>query len=232
MLGGLNYYTYSTLNTQLSEQKATMAAQVSGLQSTISILQDQLIHAQQAETNDASQISSLQSGLSSVSAQLSNVVNELSSTQSGDLAFQGRISAQLQNITSSVDVLSAKLSSLFPQAPQSTLTVTGSSYNNSTSTYSFSVRNGQAYTVYAQLSASFFGNPCNFYAGEGSYMSQVYAFAPNATLTIPLNLKGIAFIPSSFCGKEPIAYFQLDFVASATVVSPTYTFQVNPPYQF
>ncbi len=235
-LGGLNYYTYSTLSTQLSDQKAEESIQVSSLQNQVnslqtkaSSLQNGLSQLQQSQAATASQVSSIQGSLQSIQTQLSSVQGELQSQI--NLNYQ-TLGQQIQNISVKLQTLSTKLSALFPQVPQTTLVVTSSSYNSSTATYTFGIHNTQNFVVYAQLGASFYGNPCSFYAGEGSSLSQVYAFGPNTTLSIVLNFKDQTFYSSSFCGKEPIAYFSASLVASTTVLSPTYTFYVNPPYQF
>jgi hypothetical protein len=186
----------------------------------------------QTQNTQSGQIASLQTTLQSVSSQLTSVSQELSAATTSDAAFQSQVSAQLQSINASLVALTTRVNALTPQVPLSTLVVTGSSYNNVTAVFSFHVQDTQTFTVYAQLSASFYGPTCEFYAGEGSYTSQVYAFSPGSTTTITLNLKGMTFSPSEFCGKEPIAYFSMSFAASSTTVSPTYQFDVLPNYQF
>lgn len=235
----------STLQTKVSSdegQISNLLSQVTTLQSQAATLQSQATSLQSQVTSQAASLQSLtgtqqaqatslnqvQGSLQSVQGQLSSITSELS-THDTDLVT---ITQQLRNVSATVQALKVKLSSLTPQVPLSTLVVTGSSYSNVTSTYTFQVQNTQTFAVYAQLGASFYGNACQFYAGEGSYMSQVYAFAPNSHTTVSVNFKSVTFTSSSFCGKEPIAYFTMNFVASSVAVSPTYTLYVVPGYQF
>jgi len=242
LVGGIASYTYYDQYTRLdaqSDQISSLQNQVNSLQAGASTLQSQLAQLQQSESSSGSQITSLQGTVQTLQGtvqtlqnQLTTVQVELQSQVNLNNANYQTLTQQIQNISSTLRGLAAKLGTLFPQVPQSALTITGSNYDNTSAVYTFMVHNTQNYTIYAQLSASFYGPACNFYAGEGSYMSQVLAFGPGANLTVPIEFKGVAFTPSSFCGKEPISYFSLDFVASATVLSQSYSFQVNPPYSF
>ena len=231
-------YSYYDQTTKLAAQ----ANQVSALQSEVgslqiqatslgnqaASLQNQLTQAQQSQASTGALVTSLQGSLQAVQSQLATINGELSSQGANLLTVE----QQLKSVNATVQSLSTKLSSLFPQVPMSTLVVTGSSYSNASATYSFQVENTQTFTVFAQLSVSFYGNACSFYAGEGSYLSQVTTFGPRSNTTFNLDFKSVTFYPSSFCGKEPIAYFSMDFVASSNQVSPGYTFYVVPGYQF
>ena len=235
VIGGLNYYYSAGINNQVRQDKATIAGlqgTVAALQTSVSSLQSQLSQTMQAQNTQSGQIVSLQTTLQSVSSQLTSVSQELSTATADNSAFQSQVSAQLESINASLATLSTKVTALTPQVPLSTLVVTGSSHNNVTAVYTFQVQNTQTFTVYAQLGVSFYGPTCEFYAGEGSYTSQVYSFDPGSTTTVTLNLKDMAFSPSEFCGKEPIAYFSMSFAASSTTVSPSYQFDVLPNHQF
>jgi len=239
VLGAVFAYVFYYQNNQISSQSnqiSSQAGQISTLESEIaslsagaSTIQGQLSQLQGSQSTTNSEVSSIQGSLHSLQSQLSTIQGELQTEVNTNYQT---LNSEIQNMNTTLQALATKLSTLFPQVPQSALTIVGSNYDNSSAVYTFTVHNSQAYSIYAQLSASFYGNPCNFYAGEGSYMSQVLSFGPNATLTIPVDFKGVAFSASSFCGKEPVAYFTMDFVASSTTLSQSYTFQVNPPYQF
>ena len=234
-IGGLSYYYSVGINNQVQQDKTTITDlqdTVSALQTDVSSLQGQLSQTMQSQSTQSGQIATLQTTLQSVSSQLTSVNQELNTATAADASFQSQVSAQLQSINASLAMLSTKVTALTPQVPLSTLVVTGSSYNNVTAVYTFQVQNTQTFTVYAQLGVSFYGPACEFYAGEGSYTSQVYSFSPGSNTTVTLNLKDMAFSPSEFCGKEPIAYFSMSFAASSTTVSPSYQFDVLPNYQF
>ena len=238
-------YSYYDQNTGLSAQSsqistlqgevASLQGQVTSLSSQASSLQSQLSQAQQSQESTSAQVTTLQGSLQTVQSQLTTINGELSA-QGSTLSNQGStlltIEQQLTSVNATLQTLSSKLNSLFPQVPMSTLVVTGSSYTNSSATYTFQVENTQTFSVFAQLSVSFYGNACSFYAGEGSYLSQVTTFGPRSNTTFNLDFNSVTFYSSSFCGKEPIAYFSMDFVASSTQVSPSYTFYVVPGYQF
>ena len=238
-------YSYYDQSTKLSEQAIQISAlqgEVNSLQSQdtslsnqASSLQSQLTQAQQSQSTTSAQVATLQGSLQTVQSQLSTINGELSSqdsTISNQSSSLLTIEQQLTSVNATLQSLSIKLSSLFPQVPMSTLVVTGSAYSNSSGVYTFEVENTQTFAVFAQLSVSFYGNACSFYAGEGNYLSQVTTFGPRSNTTFNLDLNSVTFYSSSFCGKEPIAYFSMDFQASSSQVSPSYTFYVVPGYQF
>jgi hypothetical protein len=221
-LGGLSYYTYSTLNTQLSNDKATLTSQIDSLQTLVA-------EVQQSETSDAGQIATLQTGLKSVQSELTAVSAELNSTRSNDAAFQAGVSAQLQNITAALNAIATKLSSLFPQVPLTTLVIINDTYDNTTHTFTFVVQNTQNYPVSAQLSATL-----EDYCNNGFwwyYISQIYTFSPHGNLSIPMNL-ALSYqypnhVPTCNAIYEALVVF---VIPTSTAVSSSYQFQVTPTY--
>ena len=230
-LGGLNYYTYSTLNTRLSNDKAaltsqinsdnaTLFVQINSLRETVSSMSTELSQVQQSESSDSGQISTLQTDLNSVNNQLTTLSNQL-----------GTSTLQLQNLTASVKSLKAKFDALFPQVPLTALVITGDTYDSATHTFTFQVENTQNITTYTQLSATIEDQSCQTF-GTGYqyyYISGIYTFEPKGTLSVPLDLElSSGAVPGSCYGID-LAIVQF-ILPQSTAISLTYDFTVSPAY--
>lgn len=232
-LGSLEYYTYDTLNNQISNTKADLNAQIAGLQDTITSLrntvtslnktltslQDTVTQNRQAESTSAQQIVTLQTDLQNLQNQVSRLTLWVNST----------VLTQLQSITQSINAIEARLSTLFPQVPLTTLVITNDVYNSGNATFHFTVKNTQNYVVYAQLSVTL-EDPCNngfwWY-----YASQIFTFTPLGTLSVPLSLAlsipSPNYSPSCTSINEATVLF---IIPESTAISSTYDFTVSPPY--
>jgi|GEM_PF-1850962 hypothetical protein len=115
-LGSLEYYTYETMNNQLSGTKADLNSQIAGLQGTITSLrntvtslnktltslQGTVAQNQQAESTSAQQIVTLQIDLQNLQNQVSSLTLWVNST----------IVTQLQNISATIQTLRSQVTSL------------------------------------------------------------------------------------------------------------------------
>jgi hypothetical protein len=139
---------------------------------------------------------------------------------------------QTSSVTKTQTTTSTTTQTSISSVPQASLIVTSDSYTNATKTFTFQVQNTQNYTVYAQLSASLWGQTsyeCNGQAG--TFISQVYTFKPDSNTTTQLNLTLGSYV--GYCGGEPLSSIQMNFVIpQSTAVSPTYTFIVVPNYDY
>ena len=214
-LVGYAFVSTSSNLASLSRQNTDLSQQVSNLNQQIGDQNGQLSSLNQQIGNQNQQIGSLDEQVSTLEQRTQTVIT-----------VQDTI-VTMQTTT----LLLTTTQTSIGEIPQSALVVTGSSYDNQSSTFTFLVQNTENYTVYAQLSASFYGAACNFYAGEGTYLSQVYTFAQTSSITITMDLKAANLYASQYCGQEPVISVSLNFEASSSVVSPTYQFQIVPGYQ-
>jgi cell division protein FtsB len=232
-LGSLEYYTYETMNSQLSDTKTDLNAQIAGLQSTITSLRNTVTSlnktltslqgtvAQNQQTENA-----LDQQITTLRIDLQNLQNSVSSLS---LWVNSTVITQLQSVTQSINAIQTRLSVLFPEVPNTTLIITNGVYNSGNATFIFTVRNTQNYTVYAQLSVTL-EDPCNngfwWY-----YTSQIFTFTPLGTLSVPLNLvlsiPSPNYSPSCTSINEAVVLF---IIPQSTAISSTYDFTISPPY--
>jgi len=248
-LGSLEYYTYETMNNQLSDTKADLNSQITELQGTITVLQSDFHSLQIKESSLSSELNSTQLSDSTfqqqtlaqlknlsgatyfLSLELISLQNTVTQNQQTESASIQQIQSTLQGMNVTIHTLSTELAALTPQVPLSTLVIVGDTYDNASRTFQFTVQNTQTFTVYAQLSATFWGTSCSFYNSQGSYLSQVYTFKPVSNTVTTLNLNLGAYQSNQFCGHTPVVYLTMSYIAAAsTSVSQTYTFNVIPYY--
>lgn len=229
-LGG-DFVVLLTENSQLDQNKASLSSQITVLQYAIGSLQSQLSQSQQAQNSDALQISTLQSDLRNVQSQLDNVIAEFNSNMLSNLAFQDQTYTQLQGVSVSLSVLTAKLNALTPEAPNSILAIINHTYDNATGTFTFVVQNTRNFTVYAQMSVQMFTDEsdCGL---VGSYYSQVYAFPPESETVTQLSLASTLYeFTEPVCLGGPVTRINLYYmVGQFSGVSPIYEFDVVPGY--
>jgi uncharacterized protein (UPF0333 family) len=236
IFSGAEYYTYYSMNTQLTQTTDSLDSQITTLQNNVESLQSTLAQTQQAQNSSSQQITTMQKNLQAVQTQLSQESSEISSLQSNSTSTQqqlAQISKQLQNLTTTVQELTAKVNSLIPQVPLSTLVIVGDSYNGATKTFTLQVQNMESYIVYAQFSAIMYGVPCcGFGNTAGSYTSQVFQFKPISNVSVSFNITQANYYGDCI---GTVSTLELDFVAatqssSGLQVSPSYTFQISPGY--
>jgi prefoldin subunit 5 len=256
---GYGWYANSTTNSSLNSQSeglqssidslqatisplqntiASLQGSITSLQGTVTNLQGELTQNEQAESSSAQQISSIQSSITGLQDSLqvlqvkvTSVSLNLNSTQSADVVELQQISSELQGISATIQTLSAKVAALAPQVPLSTLVVVGDTYDNVSHTFQFTVQNTQNFTVYAQLSATFWGTGCEYYNNQGSYLSQIYTFRPLSDTVTSLSMNLGSYQGSGFCGTTPVVDLTMSYIAAtSTSVSQTYTFNVIPFY--
>ena len=123
------------------------------------------------------------------------------------------------------------------QVPDSALVITNESYSNSTNTVSLSVQSTEDYTIYAQFSATMYGNPCcGFGDTAGSYTSSVLQFSPLTTTDVSFNIVLANYYGDciSYVSSTQL-YFGVTNGSNVLQVSGEYTFQISPafpnPYQ-
>ena len=215
----------------LTNQIATLQSSISGLQSTVNSLKSQLSQSQATVTSQDQQIAAAQTSLQGFQVQLATLLSDLNSNTTNDHAFQAIILSQLRTINSSLTTLTQRLDAITPSVPLSTLVIVSETYNSTSATFYFTVRNNLDVTVYAQVNALLYGQgsyPCD--GDAGYYTSQLYQFPSNSTTLTQLVLsKGVY----NGCGTSPIDFVWLDYLASQSVqVSQEYTYDVLPPYSF
>jgi prefoldin subunit 5 len=248
-LGSLDYYTYETLNSQLSNTKADLNDQIAGLQNTvtsqgnsISSLQNTFASLQSDVTSLQSTATSLGNALTNLQGTLSSLQNTVNQNQQSDAASIQQIQSsiqsiqtQLQNVTLSINAINTRLSTLFPQIPLTTLVIVNSSYDSSTSTYSFKVQNNLNAVVYAQINAELL-SAVNTNCGGilGTYESQILTFGARSVTLSTMDLADGTYTGICNYGSinPPVTSIQVTFVAASTTVSQAYPpFPVVPPYQ-
>jgi hypothetical protein len=144
-------------------------------------------------------------------------------------------SVYLTDTTYSTTTSVTTLTTTIETVPSTTLLVTSDSYSNATKTVSMTVENTENYTVYAQFSATMYGNPCcGFGNTAGSYSSSVIQFNPLSATNVPFVLT-----QGNYYGDcvGYISSVQLSYSISgqSSPVSGSYTFPISPafpsPYQ-
>lgn len=185
----------------------------------------------------SSQNASLKQQLSAVSQQGSALGQQVSSLDQEVSALQQRtvqvvtVSNTIVTVETTTSVTTSTVTSV-TAVPEGTLVVVGDTYDNATHTFQFTVQNTQNLTVYAQLSATFWGTDCTYYNSQGSYLSQVYTFKPTSNTNTSLNLSLGSYQSNEFCGQTPVVYLTMSYVVTSMSVSQTYTFDVVPYYSW
>lgn len=173
------------------------------------------------------------------------VLGGVSYFQQQQLSYQKEqvsgLSQQNSNLARQLNALSQQNANLSQQlnylncCQSFALVIVSDTYGNATKTFTFEVRNNQNFTLYAQLSASLWGQGSLYCSppGEpgqaGSYISQVYTFPPKITTTTTLDLIYGNYV--GFCGGNPVTSLQMSFfIPPSTAVSPTYSFDIVPGY--
>ena len=220
----------SALSETPSSKFAELRSSIDSVQGQISSIQSSLTQNQKADTTSDQLIASLQASIKTLESKFSTVSSQLDTTKSSNTASLQQISSQLQSINATVKTLSAKLNTISPQIPQSTLIIVGNSYNNITKTFTFVVQNTQSNVIYAQLSATLLSIACsNNVKTAGTYMSQVYTFKPGQNTNTTMELRQGTYL---VCNQyKSISSFSMNIITAPNIaVSPTYTFNVAPPY--
>jgi hypothetical protein len=216
----------------LSTQNAALSGQVGNQDNQLLALDQQLSTQAQQLASLNGQISSLNQQVSTLEQKTLSVVTMTNTLITFETTTSLLTTTQTSLVTTTVTSLVTTTQTSISAVPQSTLIITGNSYNNVTHTFTFQVQNTQNYIVYAQLSASLWGQGNVFCNGQvGTFVSQVYTFNPGAVTTAQFNLALGSYV--GFCGGNPLSSIEANFViAPTTVVSPTYTFTVVPNYTF
>lgn len=234
LLGAVGYgdYSNSTALSSLSQQNTGLNDQLSALSQQNSNLNQQLSDQNQQISNLDGQVGSLGQQVSSLAQETQTVLTMTNDIISIETTTSVQTTTQTSLVTTTQTSTLTSTETSISSVPQSTLIITGDSYSNATYTFTFQVQNTQDYVVYAQLSASLWGQGGTFCNGQvGTFVSQVYTFNPGVTTTTQLNLNLGSYV--GFCGGNPLSSIQMNFVVpQSTAVSPTYTFIVVPNYTF
>jgi len=234
-LGG-NFYVLFVANYQVEQNRSELSSQISAaqasisdLQATVGSLRSQLSQLQASQSAEAQALTSSQSSLLNITREVSRVAMELNDNASNSAGFRSEVNYQLQNITNELNLLNKRINAIVPQVPLSSLVVVGNTYNATSDTFTFNVRNNLNVTVYAQLESEIFGTGGEDCSSEaGSFISQVYYFPAGAVTATKLSLPAGVY---GGCAANPITSVSVQYWASQQVrVSPQYTFQVFPVY--
>ena len=229
------YYDTSNEFNSLSSQNANLSQQAANLSQQNANLNQQVAGLSQENTNLNQQLSSVSQQNSNLNQQVAGLNQQLNGLNQAVSTLEQR-TLQVVTVTSAVVTvetttsISTTTQTSITQVPESTLVVLSSTYSNTTKTFTFQVQNTQNYTVYAQLSASLWGQTSFGCNGQiGSYISQVYTFVPSSTTKTVLNLTLGQYV--GFCGSNPVTSLQMNYVIpQSTAVSPTYSFNIVPGY--
>jgi uncharacterized coiled-coil protein SlyX len=231
-LVGYSYYTTSSSLSSLSEQNSDLNQQLLNLNQQVSNGNQQISGLNQQVSNGNQQVSSLSQQVSTLEQKTLTVVTQTNTVVNVETTTSLVTTTQISLVTTTQTSLVTTTQTSISSVPQSSLIMTGDSYNNVTHTFTFQVQNTENYIIYAQLSASLWGQTnfgCNGQAG--TFISQVYTFNPGTVITTQLSLALGSY--SGFCGGNPLSSIQANFVIpQSTAVSPTYTFIVVPNYTF
>ena len=237
VVGGFVFAYYNTSNEfgSLSSQNAGLSQQAANLSQQNANLNQQVAGLNQQNANLNQQLSSVSQQNSNLNQQVANLNQQLNGLNQAVSTLEQR-TVQVVTMTSVVvtvetttSVSTTTLTSI-SQVPQSTLVVLSDTYSNATKTFTFQVQNTQNYTVYAQLSASLWGQGNLYCNGQaGSYISQIYTFNPRSITATTLDLTLGQYV--GFCGGNPVTSLQMNYVIpQSTTVSPTYSFNIVPGY--
>jgi hypothetical protein len=183
------------------------------------------------QTALAQQKSAYDTQISALQGQISTIQTQVASAEQQESADSSAISSLQSSVTSILTQLPT-----ISRVPQATLVITNDVYNSGNTTFTFTVKNTQNYTVYAQLSATVEGDTGSCPSFDVYiYASQIYNFTPRETISVPLNLAlssqsvaaGSYSNPACSSVNEAIVQFILP---PSTAVSSTYDFTVSPNY--
>lgn len=234
---GYTWYTNNEMinqidlvNIALTTESTEIRSLINGLQGTINSMQTSITQNQQDNSKSSQQITEIQTTLQNLETDLSSVSSQLNTVDESNSASLSQISSQLQNINSTMQTLNDKINTVFPQIPQSTLIIVENSYNNVTNTFTFVVQNTQDTLVYAQLFGQMYTRSCSTNGLAGTYYSEIITFLPGVNTTLFLNLHHVSY---GICGNRYVNHITTNFFAAPNiVVSPTYTFNVVPEWDF
>jgi len=215
---GYGYITTSSNLSSVSSENVRLGNQIDGLNQQVS--------------NGNEQIAGLGQQVSVLQQRTQTVLTETNTVVSIVPTVSTVTTTQTSLVTTTTTSLVTRTVTSITAVPQSSLIVTANSYDNASHTFTFQVQNSENYTIYAQLSASLWGQSsfgCNGQAG--TFVSQVYTFLPGAVVSTQLSLTLGSY--SGFCGGNPLSSIQMNFIIpQSTPVSPTYTFIIVPNYTF
>ncbi|MGD1055571.1 MAG: hypothetical protein ABR867_05780 [Nitrososphaerales archaeon] len=205
----------------LSEQNTSLKGQVAGLSQQVVAVNEQESAMSSQNSNLGNQVAGLNQQVSTLNQQVSILQQKTVQvvTVSNTIVYVQTTSVYVTTTVTSVTAV-----------PTSSLVIIADTYSNATKTFTFQVQNTQNYTVYAQISASLQGQTNWGCGGQaGSYISQVYTFAPNSNTTTKMDLTLGQY--AGFCGTNPVTSASVTFVVpQSTAASPTYTFNIVPNY--
>jgi len=234
-LGG-NFYVLFVANYQVEQNRSALSSQISAaqasisdLQATVGSLRSQLSQLQASQGAEAQALTASQSSLLNITREMSRLAMELNDNASNNVGFRNQVNYQLQNITNELNLLNRRVSAIVPEVPLSSLVVVGNSYNATSDTFTFNVKNNLNVTVYAQLESEIYGTGGEDCSNEaGTFISQVYYFPSGEVTATKLSLPAGVY---SGCAANPITSVSVQYWASQQVrVSPQYTFQIFPVY--
>ena len=229
------YYATSNEFNTLSSQNANLSQQAANLSQQNANLNQQVAGLSQENTNLNQELSGVSQQNSNLNQQVAGLNQQLNGLNQAVSTLEQR-TLQVVTMTSVVVTvetttsISTTIETSISQVPESTLVVLSSTYSNATKTFTFKVQNTQNYTVYAQLSASLWGQGNDFCNGQaGSYISQIYTFNADTVVSTALNLTLGQYV--GFCGSNPVTSLQMNYVIpQSTAASPTYSFNIVPGY--
>ena len=207
-------------------QISALSRQNTSLEGSVKGLSGQLSSADQQVVSYSQQVVTLGQLLTADGQALSNLQQQVSQLEQQTLS----IVTETNTIVSVTTVTSTVTQTSISEVPESTLIVIQDSYSNASKTFTFEVQNTQNYTVYAQISASLWGQSGTFCNGQaGTYISQVYTFSPNSVTSTVLNLTLGQYV--GYCGGNPVTSLDMSYIIpQSSSVSPTYTFNIVPGY--
>ena len=225
-------YSSDSSFSALSEQNTSLKGQIASLNQQISNVYQQESSLSEQNSNLGSQITGLSQQNVGLNQQLSNLQQQVSTLEQRTLSVVTVSNTVVYVQTTSVTTTSTVTS--ITAVPISALVIVADSYNSSTDTFTFQAHNNQNYTIYAQVSATLFGN---FVGGAcqstnvGSFISQVYTFNPRTTTQTTLNLALGSYTSCASSVANVVNSLTMSLVVPpSTSVSPTYNFNVVPSY--
>lgn len=172
-------------------------------------------------------VSSYQSEVSSMSAHPSTTTLTTTSISTTTTTSVQNITRTTLETVTSVTTYTYRIN----QVPSSALVVSSESYSNATKSVTMSVLNTENYTIYAQVSATMFGNPCCGYGNTaGTVTSSVFQFNPFSSTSVSFDIADGSY--NGFCIGY-ISSVQLFFTTAtqpSSQASGTYTFQISPQF--
>ncbi|MDG7000771.1 MAG: hypothetical protein JRN15_16890 [Nitrososphaerota archaeon] len=185
-------------------------------------------------------ISSYESNVSSYQSIVSSMSAHPSTTTLTTTSISTSTTTSIHNITyTTLETVTSTTTYTYriDQVPSSALVVTAESYSNATKLITMTVQNTENYTVYAQVSATMYGNPCcGFGNVAGSYSSTVFQFNPLASSIISFSITQGNYYGDCIGYVSTVQlYFTVATQSGSSQASGNYTFQISPafpnPYQ-